>query len=65
MSYSKIDIPVISRWALKPKRDALGHPIPLNGTDASGGFKTIPFWGGRKQSKYNPVAEDAKKVRRQ
>lgn len=39
------------RWALKPKRNALGTPIP---------GKFVPYWGGRKQSKYDPVAEDAK-----
>lgn len=39
------------RWALKPKRDARGRPI-------EGRF--VPYWGGRKVSKYDPVVEDAK-----
>lgn len=39
------------RWALKPKRDARGRTIE---------GKFVPYWGGRKVSKYCPVAEDAK-----
>jgi hypothetical protein len=42
------------RWALKPKRNALGTAIP-------GRF--VPYWGGRKVSKYDPVVEDAKHAR--
>lgn len=42
---------VIGTFAMKPKRDALGRPIP-------GRF--VRFWGGRKPSKYIPHVEDAK-----
>jgi hypothetical protein len=47
------DVPTIKigHWALKPKRHAMGRPI-------EGRF--VRAWGGRKPSKYDPVAEDVK-----
>lgn len=48
---------ILGRWAEVYRRSPLGFIL-----------KDKPmrmFWGGRRQSKYNPVAEDAKRGRRQ
>lgn len=55
----------VAMFAMKPKRDALGKPIPLNGSAASGGFKMVRFWPGRNPSKFDPQAEDLKHGGRQ
>jgi hypothetical protein len=44
-------LPYVPRYALMPKRDGVGRPIP-------GRF--VPYWGGRGPSKYDPATEDAK-----
>lgn len=40
-------------FALTPKHDAFGKPIP---------GKFVRYWGGRKPSKYDPATEDAKRA---
>ena len=45
----------IPTFAMKPKRDARGNPIP---------GKFVRFWGGRKPSKYDPNTENAKHAAR-
>lgn len=54
----------IERWAVKCRWQVVPDPLTskfkIKPLYRNGKPVLVPFWGGRKQSKYNPVVEDAK-----